>query len=184
MSAELFLIASPHSSPSGLLRSFDLITAQRPVAAVLLQRDGLADTAYKNHCKALIPRLQAAGTAVLVEGEPGLVRLLGADGLHVTGGVKAVSEAVAVLKPNHIVGIGDSRSRHDAMQKGELGIDYVMFGPLAGPLDPDTRDMAQWWAETMEIPAVLAEPEAPLDGGEDAGCEFVARTLSAIEGGA
>lgn len=182
--SDLFLIASPNSSPTGLLRSFDLITANTPVAAVLLPREGLADNAYKTQCKALIPRLQAAGAAVLIEGEPGLVKLLGADGLHVTGGVKAVDEAIKALKPNHIVGIGDSRSRHDAMQKGELGIDYVMFGPLAGPLDAETREMAAWWAETMEIPAVLSDPEARIDAHDAAGCEFIALPLEAIEAGA
>ncbi len=32
---------------------------------------------------------------MLVEGEPGLVRLLGADGLHVPGGIEAVRAAIA-----------------------------------------------------------------------------------------
>jgi thiamine-phosphate pyrophosphorylase len=112
------------------------------------------------------------------------VRLLKADGLHVTGGIKAVEEAISALKPDLIVGVGDSRSRHDAMQKGEAGIDYMMFGPLYGPLTEDAREMAIWWAETMDIPAVLSNPEAALEAYDALGCDFIALTLPALEAGA
>jgi thiamine-phosphate pyrophosphorylase len=95
---------------------------------------------------------------------------LGADGLHVSGSVAAVRDAVARLKPDLIVGAGDIRSRHDAMQKGEAGADYILFGPLSGHIDAAQRELAEWWAETMEVPCVLADPSAATPVASR--CEF------------
>ncbi|MGN0112492.1 MAG: thiamine phosphate synthase, partial [Cellulosimicrobium funkei] len=65
---------------------------------------------------------------------------VGADGVHVTeGGIKAIRAAVSALKPDGIVGVGNVRTRHDAMSFGELDVDYVMFGPLGGAPDPHAR---------------------------------------------
>ena len=90
-------------------------------------------------------------------------------------------EAVEALKPDMIVGIGDVRSRHDAMQKAELGIDYVLFGALAGPVVTEQRELARWWAQTMEIPSVFSDPEATPQTYEDEGCEFVGIGTAAWE---
>ena len=108
-------------------------------------------------------------------------RLLGADGLHVTAGIKAVKEAIAALKPDLIVGVGGVTSSDDAMRQGELGIDYILFGPLSGSISPEARDMAQWWAQTMEIPSVLSDPRASTQSYDAAGCEFIGLPLALPE---
>jgi thiamine-phosphate pyrophosphorylase len=59
------------------------------------------------------------------------------------------------------------------MQKGEEGIDYILFGPLSGPISPSERELARWWAETMEVPSVLSDPEADLENFAAEGCEFI-----------
>jgi thiamine-phosphate pyrophosphorylase len=45
------------------------------------------------------------------------------------------------------------------MEAGELGVDYVLFGrPYADTHDephPKALDLAEWWSELMEIPAVV-----------------------------
>jgi thiamine-phosphate pyrophosphorylase len=177
MTTEIFLIA-PTETPIETLKPalLDYI-AQNPVSAVLLERGTMAENAYKTACKQLVIPIQEAGAAVLVEGEPGLVRLLAADGLHVPGGIKAVREAVGVLKPNYIVGCGDIGTRHDAMQKAELDLDYILFGPLSGAITDPERELARWWAETMQIPSVLSDPEASPASFEAEGCEFIALRL-------
>ena len=119
---------------------------------------------------------------MLVEGEPGLVRLLGVDGLHVPGDIAAVREAVSALKPEMIVGVGDIHSRDDAMSKGELAVDYILFGPLSGTITAEQREMARWWAETMEVPSVLSDPAAKFDTYEAEGCEFIGIGLELPEG--
>jgi thiamine-phosphate pyrophosphorylase len=98
-----------------------------------------------------------------------------ADGVHVTtGGLKSIRAAIEAVKPDGIVGVGNVRSRHDAMSFGELDVDYLMFGPLGGAGDPQAVELAQWWAETFEIPAVHSDPAADLSAPEVTGAEFLA----------
>ncbi len=60
------------------------------------------------------------------------------------------------------------------MSKGEIGPDYIFFGPLSGPRDPEQREMARWWAEIMEVPSVLSDPSATADSATAEGSEFIA----------
>lgn len=178
MSAEIFLIAPTETAPDHLLEALRTTLDQQEVAALLLPRGQLAENAYKALAKQVVPLAQSKGAAVLVEGEPGLVRLLGADGLHVhSDDIKAIKEAIAALKPNLIVGVGGVESRDDAMRIGETGVDYILFGPLSGPISAETREMAQWWAETMEIPSVLSDPEAGPASYDAGACEFIGLPL-------
>lgn len=181
MTTDIYLIAPPDMAPGPLVERLGRVLATPNVAALLLPRGTRSENAYKDLVKAATPAAQAAGAAVLIEGEPGLVRMLGVDGLHVTGGIGAVRAALEALKPDYIVGAGDLRSRHDAMQKGEAGVDYVLFGPLSGPISAADRELAGWWAETMEVPGVLSDPEATADNFDAAGCEFIGLGISALE---
>ena len=173
MPAEIFLIVPDDVDPASFPDALQAVLTGTTCPALLLQRGGLSENAYKSLAKAIIPVAQQAGTAVLVEGEPGLVRLLGADGLHVSGSAAAVREAVEVLKPDLIVGAAGIGSRHDAMTKGELEVDYVFFGSPGGTQAED-REIAAWWAQTMEVPAVLCEPGAEPEAVDPLGCEFIA----------
>jgi thiamine-phosphate pyrophosphorylase len=173
MTAQIFLIASTDADTPSCARMLDEALAAAPVAALLLPRGNRAEASYKALVKSVVARAQAAGVAVLIEGEPGLVRTLGADGLHVAGDLEQVKQATAALKPDYIVGAGNIASRDDAMSKGELGADYIFFGPLSGPRDPEQRDMARWWAEIMEVPSVLSDPAATAETATAEGAEFI-----------
>lgn len=181
MSAQLFLIAPADTPAETLGPALKATFAEREVAALLLPRGTLSENAYKALVKSITPMAQKAGAAVLIEGEPGLVRLLGVDGLHVSGGIEVVREAVDALKPQMIVGAGGIHSRDDAMEKGELEVDYILFGPLSGAITPAEREMARWWAETMEIPSVLSDPAADFDTDTAEGCEFIGLGLKLPE---
>jgi thiamine-phosphate pyrophosphorylase len=174
MTAQIFLIAPADTDAAGCIRKLEEALAATEVAAILLPRGGRSEGTYKALVKAVTPRAQGAGVAVLIEGDPGLVRTLGADGLHVEGDVNAVKAATVALKPDFIVGAGRIDSRHDAMSKGELGPDYVFFGPISGTRDPEFREMARWWAELMEVPSVLSDPAATPESATAEGAEFLA----------
>jgi thiamine-phosphate pyrophosphorylase len=181
MTTEIYLIAPGDADVGTLQSALSAALSSNPVAALLVPRGERSERDYKELVKAIRPAAQGAGAAVLIEGEPGLVRLVGADGLHVTGGIGAVSAAIEALKPDFIVGAGDVRSRDDAMRKGEAGVDYILFGPLSGPLAPAHRDLAQWWSETMEVPGVLSDPEATAETFDAGSCEFIGLTLAVPE---
>ena len=173
MTAQIFLIAPADADAALCLQKLDEALAAAAVAALLIPRGQRSEGSYKTLVKGVVSRAQAAGVAVLIEGEPGLVRTLGADGLHVEGGVSDVKAATSVLKPDFIVGAGRIASRHDAMSKGELGPDYIFFGPLSGARDPEQREMARWWAEIMEVPSVLSDPAATPESATAEGGEFI-----------
>src|SRR3569623_783955 len=84
MTAQFFLIADPDADPATCLNRLDEALAAAPVAALLLRRGTRGEGSYKALVKAVAPRAPAAGIAVLIEGAPGWVRTLGADGDHGT----------------------------------------------------------------------------------------------------
>jgi thiamine-phosphate pyrophosphorylase len=174
MVPELYLIAPADAAAEAFAAPLQRILANTTISALLLPRGNRAENAYRSFVKTIAPVAQAVGCAVLIEGEPGLVRTLGADGLHVTGPAAAVKAALAALKPDFIVGAATDGTRDDAMGKGELGLDYIMFGPISGAIAPAVRELAGWWAETMEIPGVLSDPEAAATTIAPPGCEFLA----------
>ncbi|MBS3847224.1 thiamine phosphate synthase [Devosia sp. BSSL-BM10] len=164
----------------------DLHTASATVAAVLnaatfsallVQRGSLDDAAYAKLATELVAMGQAAGCAVLVENNTALAKKIGADGVHVTEGPVALKAAIAAIKPSMIVGAGNLATRHDAMTVGEMNVDYVFFGPLAGASDTNAADLAEWWATTFEIPAVLSDPAASPTT-DTRGAEFLALSTS------
>jgi thiamine-phosphate pyrophosphorylase len=172
--AELYLIAPADAEVPAFAEALKGVLAEASVAALLLPAGGRPERGYQNFVKDIAPIAQEAGCAVLIEGEPGLVRRLSVDGLHVAGPLAEVKAAVAALKPDFIVGTGAVETRHEAMTRGELGLDYIMFGPISGAIGAQMREMAAWWAETMEIPGVLSDPQALADTADAGGCEFLA----------
>lgn len=173
MQPEIYLITPPDAD-AAFADTLASALVVAPVAAVLIQRGTRDAAAYRAAADALVPLAQQHAAAALLDGDAGLVRDTGADGLHVTAGIEALKRALGALKPNFIVGAGGIRTRHDAMLAGEAGADYVFFGSLGpGPASREAEDMARWWAETVEVPAVWFAGDA--GPGEDAPpSEFIA----------
>ncbi len=172
MSAELFLVAPPDAETNRFAATLKRALDAEPAAALLLPRGSRHDAGYRAFVIAILPIAQQRDCAVIVENDADLARSVGADGVHVSLGLSAVQQALKLLKPDMIVGVGNLHSRHDAMLKAEAGADYVFFGDIAtGKALPQDIDTAQWWAETFEVPCALFE------AGRDAagtGAEFAA----------
>jgi len=176
MAPELYLITPAEADAPDFGSRLMAVLSAAPASAILVRRASLDDRTYARVAAEVVNIGQGAGAAVLIEDDVALARRLGADGVHVTTGLEAARDAVSALKPDLIVGAGNIRSRHDAMSFGELGIDYLLFGPLGGETDRKATELAAWWAETFEIPAVLSDPGASrLDA---AGAEFLALSTS------
>jgi thiamine-phosphate pyrophosphorylase len=146
---------------------------------VLLRLAARDDAAAKRIVRALGELAAAREAALLIDGNPTLAARAGADGVHVAGIGDALSEAIAQMKPERIVGCGGLRLRDEAMTAGEAGVDYVMFGDAGrdGRTPPfaETLERTAWWAEIFNIPCVACSPDlggvAPLAA---AGADFVA----------
>lgn len=145
------------------------------VAAVILRPVGTAPNAAQ--LRPLTSALQSRDCAVLLEADGG--SLAGLDGIHVATPA-ALGGALKALKPDAIVGAGGIDSRHAAMEAGESGADYVLFGDLGGnPAETArTRDLVAWWSELFEVPCVAVA--ADLDAVAElaaAGADFIALPL-------
>lgn len=173
MAVDIFLITDPETDlerTAALLKA----TLERVNAAAVLIAAGEADDyAYVERAKALAPIAQAHDCAAILDGRPSLVKSARADGVHMSGGITALREAIETLKPDYIVGTGDIGSRHEAMVRGELDIDYLMFGDRDAP-ELDGREMADWWAETFEVPSVYFASQADAGTLWERASEFVA----------
>jgi len=87
-----------------------------------------------------------------------LVPRLGLDGVHPLDGARTVRHARKELGQDAIVGAFCGTSRHEGLNAGEAGADYVAFGPVgATPLgtgDSVDPELLAWWSEVIEIPVV------------------------------
>lgn len=176
-SAQIYLIADAGPNlAERLTAALDAV----PVATVLLEpAPGQAFDApsLKPHVEAI----QARGIAALVAGDAGLARTLRADGVHLAAGADIaarLAEARDVLGTRYIVGVGAGPSRHDAMELGEAGVDYVAFGS-GNTADDATLDMLDWWSEIFEVPCVGFAAGSPDEARAlaEAGADFIACRL-------
>lgn len=82
----------------------------------------------------------------------------GLDGVHLPDGARSIRAARKLLGPDAIVGAFCGISRHDGMNAGEAGADYVAFGPVGatalGTGLPADRELFAWWSEMIEVPVV------------------------------
>lgn len=103
---------------------------------------------------------------IVIERHLGLVERLGLDGVHLTDGARSVRKARKDLGGDPIVGAFCGASSHDGMTAGEIGADYVSFGPVGdSPLGDGTRaehDLFAWWSQMIELP-VVAEGALTVD---------------------
>jgi thiamine-phosphate pyrophosphorylase len=96
--------------------------------------------------------------AIVIDSHIALAERHGLDGVHLPDGARNVRAARKTLGADAIVGSFCGASRHDGMNAGEAGADYVAFGPVAGAgLGDGTlaeRDLFAWWSEMIEVPVV------------------------------
>ena len=165
--------------PGALPGQLAAALAAGPVDAVVLRLPDLDDRSLLKLVKPLVPVVQEAGAALLLQDAPALVARSGADGVHLTDPAR-LAEALDMLRPHErIVGTAGLRARHDAMEAAEAGADYVMFGePRADASVPPTAAILErvgWWAEVFQTPCVaFVHDLADVQAMTETGCEFVA----------
>ena len=187
-STRLMLITPPVADAEAMAFRLMQAMAGGDVAAVLLRLSAGDDRSRIERVKRLAAPVQANNVALVVEDNALVAARGGADGVHLTGGPAAVTEARSSLKSERIIGIGALRARHDAMDAGEAGVDYVMFGEPRpdGSLPPLAAvvERAGWWAEIFETPCVAYAPDADsIHALVETGAEFVALGAWAFDEG-
>jgi thiamine-phosphate pyrophosphorylase len=156
------------------------------IASVLI-RTSDGGSLEPNSARDFIAFAQAKDIAVLLTPETGNAAKLGADGVHFPWAENIVVEFKAArqtAKSGAIVAADAGRSRHDAMELGEAGADYIAFGI---PPHVDDREKAaerqlgliRWWAELFELPCVAFDVPDERAAHElaVAGADFIAVSI-------
>lgn len=178
-SARLYLVTPRAPDLSALGARLEQALGAGDIAAVLIA--GIPEEhEMMPAAETLVPLIQAHGAAALLENHVRIAARTGADGVHISSGLGDLKNAVERLKPRMIVGAGAVMNRHAAMQAGETGADYVFFGKPHGDIRPQAHhknlDLAAWWCEIVEVPAVVMAGSAVESVADAAatGADFVA----------
>jgi thiamine-phosphate pyrophosphorylase len=156
--ARLYLVTPPAIEPDAFAVGLAEALSAGDVAAVLITTE-TAGRENEAIAAKLVPIIQDAGAAALVCDDTRLAGRVGADGVHIGFGSGDLIATLEKFRGKRIVGVADLRTRHAAMQAGESGADYVFFGRPHGDTHeaphPKALELAEWWSEVMEIPAVV-----------------------------
>lgn len=152
----LYLTSPPVLEISDFARTLEQVLKTVDCASFLLNLHTPDPAATEEAASELMGMAFDNDTAFLIADAPDIALKLGADGTHITQGIEAYREARAILGIDRIIGVECSSTRHDAMELGEMGIDYIAFGaPDAGFDDiAATLEMTHWWAELFKVPCV------------------------------
>ena len=103
-------------------------------------------------------KCHAHEVAIIIERHMLLVEPFGLDGVHLPDGAKNVSKARKLLGKEAIVGAHCAASQHTGLRAGEIGANYVTFGPVtASKLDGGEfagAGLFEWWSQMIEVPVV------------------------------
>lgn len=191
MAEQRLALLGPHGLDAAgaetLLPALDAACAAGDVAAVILrlaEADERSLTALVKRASAITQAREAALVIACPDFSGDLVQVAargGADGVHLDKPRDPASDLGDLrgrLRDGRILGAGGFESKHIAMEAGEAGVDYLMFGGLypdgVAP-DPETvRARAGWWAEIFECPCVaVATTEAEVPDLVATGSEFI-----------
>ena len=154
---QLYLVSPPDPDPATFGDALARLLDGAEVACVRLDLASRDEGRLTRIADAARAACHARDVAVVLREHAGLAGRLGLDGVHWAGPAGEVRRLRGDLGPDAILGAACGASRHDGMTAGELGADYVAFGPAGD--DPLTearagRDLFEWWSEMIEVPVV------------------------------
>ncbi len=135
-----------------------------PVACVRLSMATRDEDRLGRAADALRELTHERDIALVIESHVLLAERHGLDGVHLIDGARSVKMVRKQLGDDAIVGTFCRGSRHDGMTAGELGADYISFGPAGistlGTGEQADTELFQWWSQMIEVPCVA---EGALD---------------------
>lgn len=185
--SRLVLVAPPLSDGAKLATLIQSALSGGDVASIILDTTGLDDAPFQAVAEKVVPLIQAQGVAAIILNDTRTAGRVGADGIHVEGTIADVKDAIERHAPKMIVGTGNLRDRHGAMEIGELQPEYIFFGKIGADNKPDGHPrnlgLAEWWAAMVEIPCIVQAGNAleSLIPAVQTGADFVALGRAVFE---
>jgi len=155
---QIYLVTPPNFELTGFGAQLAAVLDAYPIACLRLalasrDEDDLARAA--DHLREIA---HARDIPMVMSEHIKLVERLGLDGVHLLDGSRSTRKTRADLGGDAIIGCFCANSRHDGMNAGEMGADYISFGPVGDTsLGDGSRaedDLFAWWSQMIELPVV------------------------------
>ncbi len=163
---QIYLITPPEIELSLFPDQLATVLDATDIACVRLALSTRDEDTISRAADALREVTHARDVAIVISEHVVLAERLGLDGVHLSDGSRSVRKTRTALGKDAIVGAFCGASSHDGLTAGDLGCDYISFGPAGStPLGDGTladRDLFQWWSEVVEVP-VVAEGALDVD---------------------
>jgi thiamine-phosphate pyrophosphorylase len=186
----LVLITPPLWASAAFPARLEAALAGGDVASLVIVQGALGEDAFQAAAAPLVRLAQDAGAAAVVAGDTRIAGRLGADGIHLEGDRAALREAIERFSPRLAVGTGNVKTRDAALELGEERPDYMLFGRFgfdAARPEPHPRNLqlAAWWAEMIDIPAIVmaGAAVASVEAAARTGAEFAALSAAVFAEG-
>lgn len=109
--------------------------------------------------KKFTPLIQDLNCAVLIAESIDIAQQINADGCYFEKPDLTLMKLYKQQFNDYIIGIGNIKSKHQAMEYGEIFPDFLLFGSLnqekAATFPAQNMSLASWWASLMEIPCII-----------------------------
>lgn len=155
---QIYLVTPPNFELTGFGAQLAAVLDAYPIACLRLalasrDEDDLARAA--DHLREIA---HARDIPLVMSEHIKLVERLGLDGVHLLDGSRSTRKTRADLGGDAIIGCFCANSRHDGMNAGEMGADYISFGPVGhtslGDGSRAEDDLFAWWSQMIELPVV------------------------------
>jgi len=155
---QIYLITPPEFELSSFPASLSRIMDATDIACLRLSLAAQDEDDVSRAADLLRELCHARDIPLVLDSHVRLVEKLGLDGVHLTDGARTVRYARKELGADMVIGAFCGPSRHEGMNAGESGADYVAFGPLSdtglGAGDIAAQDDFEWWSQMIELPVV------------------------------
>lgn len=155
---QLYLITPPAFDPAPFGERLSAVLDGLPVACLRLALASRDEDEIGRAADALREIAHARDIPLVVESHIGIAARHGLDGVHLTDAARSIRAARKALGEEAIVGAFCAVSRHDGINAGEAGADYVSFGPAGasalGRGEAAPEELFAWWSEMIEVPVV------------------------------
>ena len=155
---QIYLITPPEFELTVFPARLAAVLDSTDVACVRLALASRDEDRIARAADALREITHARDVAIVIESHIQLVERHGLDGVHLLDGARTVRHARKELGSDAIIGAFCKTSRHEGMNAGEAGADYVAFGPTGtSPLGDGSVvdfDTFEFWSEAIEVPVV------------------------------
>ncbi|MDI3336025.1 thiamine phosphate synthase [Defluviimonas aestuarii] len=155
---QIYLITPPDFDPDIFPDRLAAVLDAEEIACIRLALAGGDEDRIGRAADAVRMVAHDRDVAVVIETHLKLAERHGLDGVHLTDGARNIRDARKALGADAIVGTFCGTSRHEGINAGEAGADYVAFGPVGdtalGTGARADRDLFAWWSEMIEVPVV------------------------------